>query len=218
MKKVSMAVISAAFIALGTGGAAQAVTLTFDELPFQPVDNLSFQGVTFDFKVGGVDSTDASYGAGGPGIITFVQDPSLEGTASGILTLDFATAISTLQFGVALSTFASLTPGFTVELFDPALMSLGITPVNTSSLFSFTEGLFTYSGAPVTRAVIDFTENFTYGELNRFALDNLIYEPAISTPVPEPASLIGLLALGAFGAGSRILRKHQQKALDNSLN
>jgi hypothetical protein len=214
MKKVSMAVISAAFIALGTGGAAQAVTLTFDELPFQPVDNLSFQGVTFDFKVGGVDSTDARYGAGGPGSITFVQDPSLEGTASGVLTLDFATAISTLQFGVALNTFASLTPGFTVELFNPALMSLGITPVNTSSLVSFTEGLFTYSGAPVTRAVIDFNETAA----GRFALDNLIYEPAISTPVPEPASLIGLLALGAFGAGSRLLRKHQQKALDNSLN
>ena len=217
MKKVSMAVISAAFIALGTGGAAQAVTLTFNELPSQPVDNLSFQGVTFDFKVGGVDSTDAARTrrpAGGPGSITFVQDPSLEGTASGVLTLDFATAISTLQFGVALGTVASLTPGFTVELFDPALMSLGITPVNTSSLVSATEGLFTYSGAPVTRAVIDFNETAA----NRFALDNLIYEPAISTPVPEPASLTGLLALGAFGAGSRLLRKHQQKALDNSLN
>jgi hypothetical protein len=132
----------------------------------------------------------------------------------GVLTLDFATAISTLQFGVALLSFRSSTPGFTVELFDPALMSLGITRVNTSRLISFPEGLFTYSGAPVTRAVIDFNETAAI----RFALDNLIYEPAISTPVPEPASLTGLLALGAFGAGSRLLRKHQQKALDNSLN
>jgi hypothetical protein len=214
MKKVSMAVISAAFIALGTGGAAQAVTLTFDELPSQPVDNLSFQGITFDFKVGGVDSTDARYGAEGPGTITFVQDPSLEGAVSSVLTLDFATAISTLQFGVALlSGLRSST--FTVELFDPALMSLGITRVNTSRLISLPEGLFTYSGAPVTRAVIDFNET---GGAIRFALDNLIYEPAISTPVPEPASLTGLLALGAFCAGSRLFRKQQQKALDNSLN
>ena len=206
MKTVSMAIIGAAFIALGTGGVAQAVTLTFDELPFQPVDNLSFQGVTFDFKVGGVDSTDARYGAGGPGAITFVQDPSLEGDAAGILTLDFAEPTSLLNFGVALNTFGSLTPGFTVELFDPALMSLGITPVNTSSLVSFTEGLFTYSGAPVTRAVIDFNETAA----NRFALDNLTFGGSQS--VPEPTSTLGVLALGAFGASSLLKRKLQQKA------
>jgi hypothetical protein len=181
-------------------------TLTFDELPFQPVDNLSLLGVTFDFKVGGVDSTDAIYGAGGPGTITFVQDPSLEGNAAGILTLDFTEPTSLLNFGVALSTFGSLTPGFTVELFDPALMSLGITPVNTSSLLSFTEGLFTYSGAPVTRAVIDFNETAA----GRFALDNLTFGGSQS--VPEPTSTLGVLAFGAFGGGSLLKRKRQQKA------
>jgi hypothetical protein len=181
-------------------------TLTFDELSPQPVDNLSLLGVTFDFKVGGVDSTDATYGAGGPGTITFVQDPSLEGNAAGILTLDFAEPTSLLNFGVALNTFNSLTPGFTVELFDPALMSLGITPVNTSSLVSFTEGLFTYSGAPVTRAVIDFNETAA----NRFALDNLTFGGSQS--VPEPTSTLGVLAFGAFGGGSLLKRKRQQKA------
>ncbi|MBD1833432.1 hypothetical protein H6F61_12255 [Cyanobacteria bacterium FACHB-472] len=212
MKTVSMAIVGAAFIALGTGRVAQAVTFNFEELPFQPVDNLSFQGVTFDFKVDGFDSTDASYAASGPGATPFVQDPSLEGDAAGILTLDFATAISTLQFGVALNTIASLTPGFTVELFNSASMSLGITSVNTISLlgpFGFTDGLFTYSGTPATRAVIDFDETIA----DRFALDNLIYEPAISTPVSEPGSLTGLLALGAFGVASGLLRKQKQKSI-----
>lgn len=213
MKTVSMAIIGAAFIALGTGRVAQAVTFNFNELPFQTVvDNLSFQGITFDFKIDGFDSTDASYTALGPGETVFVQDPSLEGNAAGILTLDFATAISTLQFGVALNTNEFLTPGFTVELFNSASTSLGITSVNTTSLlgpFGFTEGLFTYSGTPATRAVIDFNE--TIGR--RFALDNLIYEPAISTPVPEPGSLTGLLALGAFGVASGLLRKQQQKSI-----
>ena len=207
-----MAIVGAAFIALGTGRVAQAVTFTFDELPFQTVvDNLSFQGVTFDFKINGFDSTDASYTALGPGETRFVDDPSLEGNAAGILTLDFATAISTLQFGVALSTFESLTPGFTVELFNSASTSLGITSVDTTSFlpFGFSEGLFTYSGTPATRAVIDF--NATIGR--RFALDNLIYEPAISTPVSEPGSLTGLLALGAFGVASGLLRKQQQKSI-----
>ncbi|MBD1929204.1 PEP-CTERM sorting domain-containing protein [Trichocoleus sp. FACHB-90] len=211
MKTVSMAIIGAAFIALGTGRVAQAVTFTFDELPPQPVDNLSFQGVTFDFKVDGFDSTNAIYNAGGPGNLRFVNDPSLEGSAAGILTLDFATAISTLQFGVALSTFESLTPGFTVELFNSASTSLGITSVDTTRFlpFGFTEGLFTYSGTPATRAVIDFNETVA----SRFALDNLIYEPAISTPVPEPGSLTGLLALGAFGVASGLLRKQQHKSI-----
>ncbi len=215
MKTVSMAIIGAAFIALGTGRVAQAVTFTFDELPFQPVDNLSFQGVTFDFKVDGFDSTDARYGASGPGATPFVQDPSLEGNAAGILTLDFATAISTLQFGVALNTSASLTPGFTVELFNSALTSLGITSVNTTSAagpFGYTDGLFSYSGTPATRAVINFNETIAFAD--RFALDNLIYEPAISTPVPEPGSLTGLLALGAFGVASGLLRKQQQKSIE----
>ena len=41
--------------------AATLTTLTFNELPTQPVDDLSFKGVTFDFKVDGIDSTAATY-------------------------------------------------------------------------------------------------------------------------------------------------------------
>jgi hypothetical protein len=78
--------------------------------------------------------------------------------------------------------------------------------VNTSSLLSFTEGLFTYSGAPVTRAVIDFNETAA----GRFALDNLTFGGSQS--VPEPTSTLGVLAFGAFGGGSLLKRKRQQKA------
>ena len=63
-------------------------TLSFDEVPFQPVDGLDVSGVTFGFQIGGVPSTDAHYNAFGPGTTTFVQDPSLEGNAAGVLTLD----------------------------------------------------------------------------------------------------------------------------------
>ena len=130
-----------------------------------------------------------------------MQDPSLEGTSAGILTLDFDTLISELQFGAALSTFDFLTPGFTVELFDMDLNSLEVIPVDTAPLVSFTEGLFSYTGAPVSRAVIDFDESVA----GRFAFDNLTFK-SVSVepePVPEPATLLGLLVITGFGYATK---------------
>ena len=152
MKKSRLILFVGLILAFGSG--ASATTLTFDELPRQSVDGLSFMGVTFGFT-----SSDARYNAGGPVDVTFVQDPSLEGDASGILTLDFDVPTPTLQFGVARSTAGnSLTPGFTVELFDSSLVSLGVTPVNTTTLISFSEAQFSYSGTPVKRAIIDLSQ------------------------------------------------------------
>ncbi|NET57931.1 MAG: PEP-CTERM sorting domain-containing protein [Symploca sp. SIO2E6] len=223
LKKLSMAMAGAAFVALGTAEISAATTnLTFDELPFQAVDDLSFQGVTFNFAIDGIDSTDANYNSFGPGSINFVNDPSLEGNTAGTLTLDFDMFISELQFGVALEANVNLTPGFTVELFDLAFGSLGVTSVNTSPLVSFSEGLFSYTGAPVKRAVVNFNET----SANRFTLDNLtftspivqpappvpvsnpIVQPAPPVPVqvPEPASGLGFFLIGALVAGS-VLKK-----------
>ena len=100
--------------------------------------------------------------------------------------MDFDVPTATLQFGVARVTFDPLTPGFAVELFDSALMSLGVTPVNTSPLVSFSEGQFNYSGTPVKRAIITFPN----AELaDRFAFDNLTFEGGGPAPVPDPPGL-----------------------------
>jgi hypothetical protein len=188
MKKLIWFGVVLSLISAGVVDAA--VTLTFTELPNQPVDGLSYMGVTFGFTVGGSPSPDARYNATGPGSTTFVQDPSLEGNAAGVLTLDFAPLpTDLLQFGVALSNLIPLTPGFTVELFDQSLVSVGVIPVNTSPLSFWTEGQFTYGGPPIRRAVVDFSDG---GITPRFALDNLSFNT-----IPAP----GAILLGSIGVG-----------------
>ena len=165
--------------------AAPPITLTFNELPFQPVDGLSFMGVTFHFTVNGVPSGDANYDSGGPGRITYVQDPSLEGNAAGTLTLDFDTPTPVVQFGVALSTFAPLAAGSTVELFDSTLTSLAVLDVATAGIVSFTESRFSYHGQPISRVAITFNGHAAL----RFALDNLTFDnglgPAATLETPN---------------------------------
>ena len=182
MKKLIMICAVVSLMSAGVSNAS-VTTLDFTELPFQPVDGLSYMGVTFGFSVGG-PSTDANYNSGGPGSVVFVQDPSLEGDAAGILTLDFATPTSMLEFGVALSTTVPVTQGFVVRLYDTSL--IGVYYVSTSSLVSFSEGQFTYSGPRrVTHAAIGFNDQVA----SRFALDNLTYT------VPAP----GAILLGGIG-------------------
>jgi hypothetical protein len=149
-------------------------TLTFDELSFQPVDGLSISGVTFGFEVGGVPSMDATYGAFGPGSITFVQDPSLEGNAAGVLTLTFDRPTTVLEFGLARSCICTLSPGVSVELGKPGAAdgSRGTVAVTTSPLVSFSEAQFSYTGPAIKTAVITFP---SAALAPRFALDNLTF-------------------------------------------
>jgi hypothetical protein len=187
MKKFIMICVVVSLMSAGVSNAA--VTLDFTELPFQSVDGLSYMGVTFGFRVANIPSPDAHYNAPGPGSVTFVQDPSLEGNAAGILKLDFATPIDQLQFGVALSTTSALTPGFAVRLYDPSYVLIGTYFVNTSPLVSFSEAQFTYSGPRVSQVAIGFNDKYT----TRFALDNLTFNPVIPAP--------GAILLGSIGLG-----------------
>ncbi len=150
-------------------------------------------------------SADARYGASGPGTLTFVQGRVLEGDAAGILTLNFTTPTSLLSFGVALTSANNLTPGLTVELFDSALRSLGITAVNTTRLSALplSEGLFSYTGEPISRAVINFNEGALSFPLKRFAMDNLTHEP-----IPEPTTMV-LLGTGLVGVAAQMRRRRE---------
>src|SRR3990167_4833115 len=164
------------------GARASATTLTFGEVPFQSVNGLTVQGVTFTFTVGGSPSTDAFYNSGGPGVTTYISDPSLEGNSAGVLTLDFAAPTTVLQFGVAISEFTTLSPGFTVQLFNASLASIGTFPVITNPMPAFSEGQFSYNNTttPVKRARISFAVPFSG---SRFAFDNLTYNQSGTGPV-----------------------------------
>jgi hypothetical protein len=167
----------------GTGGVLGAITsltttLTFDELPFQPVNGLTFKGVTFGYTVNGVPSSDAHYDAFGPGTTRYTQDPSLEGGTAGVLTLNFAQPTSTLQFGVALSTTLTVPNGATVSLFDASSNLIGTSTVLVAPFgFTFSSGLFTYVGpTPVARAVVSFNS----AAAARFVVDNLTFATGAS--------------------------------------
>ncbi|MDQ3650981.1 MAG: PEP-CTERM sorting domain-containing protein [Acidobacteriota bacterium] len=193
---------------------ADPITLTFDEVPpgLVSVTNptppagtspfLTTSGITFEFRVGGLLSADARYGANGPGAFTFVQGRVLEGDAAGILTLNFVVPTSQFQFGLGLTSPNNVTPGLTVELFDTALQSLGVNSVNTNriSTLPLSEGTFSYAGAPISRAVLNFNED-ALAFPRRFALDNLTVNQ-----IPEPTT-IGLLSMGLAGLAARHARK-----------
>jgi len=161
-----VAVLALALLPASAPAAKRTVTLTFDELSFVPVNGVTIDGLTFGFTGG-----DATYGAFGPGTIVNVQDPSLEGSSAGTLTLSFARPTNVLEFGLALSTFGSLTPGATVALYNPGGHLRTTIPLNTDSIVSYTEGRFAYAGGAIGSAVITFDPT-----AGRFALDNLTFE------------------------------------------
>ncbi|MFH1719615.1 MAG: hypothetical protein ABIF19_19870 [Planctomycetota bacterium] len=187
-KKLAAFCILAVLMSAGTADAA--VTLTFDELPTQQADGLSYNGVTFDFAVGGSPSTDALYNTIGPGDITYLQGAVLEGNSAGILTLDFASPTNLLQFGVSFNSYYAGTAAYSVELFNSSLVSLGTFSRNTYPLIMWSEDQFVYGGTPISRAVIDFNEQLA----GRFAIDNLTFD---TNTVPTP----GAIFLGSIGAG-----------------
>ena len=187
-------------LTLAGTASSRAGFIDFGELPNQPVNGLSLQGVSFDFDIAGLPSLDARFNSLALGTNTTLNlsSPTLEGNAGGILTLDFAQPVSVLSFSLARLTGLSLT-GATVSLFDSALTGFATTPVNISKLVTYSEGLFSYSGStPVQRAVV----SFDAGAGPRFAIDNLAF-----TPVPEPGTMLAGVLLTGVCACARQRRR-----------
>jgi len=122
------------------------------------------------------------------------------------LRFDFTAPTSTLSFGIARVTNLNLFPGATIQLFDAGSVLLGAFTIDLVRVppFNFPEGLFSYAGVPVSRALITL-DNPSAGL--RFALDNLTFDKS-AAPVPESATLL-LLGTGLAGVAG-IRRRRQQ--------
>jgi hypothetical protein len=206
---VRLAVLAAMMFSAYTPISA-AVTIRFYELPPQPVDGLSFQGVTFFYTLGTAPSTEAVFGSFGPQETVFTQAPSLEGNARGSLWVLFNRPTSFLVFGLVRSYFGMLPQGAVVDLFDGsfsfiARKTVPVSSYGTSPFFpgqpSYSENVFNLPPAttpPVRLVRIVFPQ----ADLApRFVLDNLSYDipsgPFItSTPSPVEAWIRGLLKAG----------------------
>ena len=184
MKKLGLLLL--ALLAISAAALAQTQTvITMTEEPTQPVNGLTVKGVTFN------DTNGAVYNTGNGGNLFYTQDPVIEGqTAGEILTMTFATPAYGLQFGVALSTTGNVTPGFTVQLYDPAGNFLGTFPVNATQHpgDAFSGGLFA-TGLTVGKAVVTFSGAIAFGLDNvAFPLHNYFttpYSNANTTGAPD---------------------------------
>lgn len=180
------------------------VLLTMDEVPNQLINGLAVVkgGVTFTFT----DTAAASYNSSGPGNITYINDPSIQGlTAGEVVNVTMSQTFMALQFGLALSGGTAGSDLATISLFDGATL-VQTTELDASVADPFAEALFTYSGGPVDGITI--TPDSDTGVA--FAFDNLL----VGADVPEPStfSMMGcgaaLLAVGIYTRRKKTLRAH----------
>jgi hypothetical protein len=166
-----------------TTAMATTVTLTMNEVPTQPIHNLTVtkSGVSFTFTE---PTLALLYNSSGPGSVTFVQDPSIQGLLRPF-SVTFSEPVNFIQFGLVELSVTPLT-GASV------LLSNGMAiPFSLPLVDPFAEGQFTYSGAPVTGFSLTPAPNVPF-----MAFDNLTVN---TLTVPEPASL-SLLIAGMFTA------------------
>jgi Ca2+-binding RTX toxin-like protein len=162
-----------------------ATILNFSEVPETIANGFSLQGVTFGFKVAGLNSPDATFGASIAPTGTFqnLSSPVLEGNAAGILNIDFESPATNLSFAVARFATTAVANGVRVSLFDSSLNLISTSTVNLLKTQLGPEGLFSYTGMTGVRRVrLDFTTVSATVGGERFAIDNLAYtlgSPAI---------------------------------------
>ena len=179
------------------------VTLTMDDLPTQPVDGLAHPtGVSFGVNTISPGSP-VRYGVSAVGTTAFIDGPSIEGSSFVILSLDFDDPTDIFEFSYVRQTNDTVMNAVGVQLFDMANALIGSFSLNASDQgFGWAEGQFVYSGAAISRALLDFSNPSSTGlSGTRFAVDNVVFD----SQVPEPGTLV-LLLLGLAGIGARHLR------------
>ena len=185
------------------------------EFPFGTVVNglvlNTIDGVPLDGPLSFAFPTADARVVGGPGETQFVSDPSIEGDATDVLTIDFGTAVTNMSFGFVLRCFIVASPGVSVTALGADRAPLQSVSIDARDFgFGFSENeLNLVSATPFYSVQIDFNDND--GVCVRFALDNLFYTTAPAAPTMGMSVLIGLAALLLL-AGMWTLRRRQSTA------
>lgn len=224
--KFSIATIGIAFITLGTFSTAQAGLINFDtDANGNPVNAPSLfsdstaltnlyapLGVTFSGPVqlsgGSILNQVGNFGVNalsGSNFLGFNRGARLSngGSATDPETISFTDLIGDFSI-FASGGFESNT--FQLQAFDINSLLLGTNTINTA-VGQWKQLSFSSSLGNISKVVLTGT-----GADTSFVYDNLSFTTA-SKSVPEPASLIGILGLGAFGVTSLCKRKQQQAAV-----
>ncbi len=154
----------------------------------------------------GFSSSDATIGDIGPGNITFVQTPNMEGDATGTLTIDFGIDSTSATFGFALNCGPPVIDAATARAFDSGGSPVG-SPVSVDGLDfgSFAENELTIApGVDFRSLEVTFAGS---GTCPRFAFDNLVYD---ARPVPTLGrlGLVVLAVLLLLASGWVMSRRH----------
>ena len=195
---------------LFAAGVAQAVTVTFDELPPTPVDQtgVTVKGLTFTY-----DETAAPVQLGSvfgaDGIISPVNKV-FDGSSQATVMVDFYVPFSQLIFDFVLTGTAPPTPDPlvpAVRVLFQDILGQTVADVTGNATYDAGNGLFSgsfsSSGVPFTTALITFDPQ-ALSDAVYFQLDNLVGTEA----VPEPGTIL-LVGLGLTGMTLMAYRRNR---------
>ncbi len=180
-------VVTAAVVAwcLSAGGAAGHAVgpIRFDEPEFPAatqihglrvatLDGTSIPPLSFRFLIGGRPG-DAVISQRGPGLTTYVTDPTIEGSTRGLLVVDFGAEVSSASFAFALSSGYSLGDRLVI-----VAMAADGTAVASRTAMALEDGVVAGNLAEIAarRTFVALMVSFDT-TATRFALDNLSYWP-----------------------------------------
>lgn len=228
LKSLSIAAAgTATFIALGSTGSAQALTMNYSGSGFSIPDN-NATGVSSDIVVSdNLNISDITVTLNNLNH-TFIGD--LVATLTNVTTNTTVSLFNRVgRVGSKGSDSSNLggtysfNSAFTGNLWTTAAALNGIQnipsgnyfPTGANSAAIASPSLTAFNGG-LSQGIWQLTISDNAG-LDTGSLDSWNLS-VTGQPVPEPSSIIGLLAMGAMGAGSTLMRKKGQKSEDNHLN
>ncbi len=213
LKKLSLITATVAVVT-GLAEQAQAATLTFQTQPLGSFTTLIESGFQLDYAAGDLQNVES---LAGNNVLTdsnstnpfgsLVNITRVGGGLFNLVSLDIANLLGLNTSG---PTTVPTSFDYRVELTSNLGSIVAYTTDLTSLSTIFPTGFTGISSLGLNIVSNQFSSFF--GGPRLFAVDNIVLTTTPTTPVPEPASIAGLVAFGTMGATSMLKRKQNQKA------